>query len=85
MFVAYMYLFIFNPEAIVLWGGVSLNNGWKAGLILGFALVVLWTTGAGATFTGLVVVVGVLATLHAAFRRPVGEADFETAYTPATV
>jgi hypothetical protein len=50
-----------------------------------FSLAVLWLTGAGATFTGLVVVVAIISLSHAAVRKPPGEADFETAYTPATV
>ena len=85
IFVAYMYLFVFNPEPLNLGGWIVVDNNVKAVGIMVFSLVVLWLTGAGATFTGLVVVVAAIATVHAAFRRPQGEADFETAYTPATV
>jgi PRA1 family protein 1 len=81
---AYFYLYFLNPEPIVLLG-ISMDKNVKAAAIMLFSLVVLWLTGAGATFTGLVVVVGIIALTHAAVRKPPGEADFETAYTPATV
>lgn len=81
---AYFYLYFLNPEPLVV-AGITFDNNVKAGFILLFSLVVLWLTGAGATFTMLVVVVGIIAVTHAAIRRPPGEADFETAYTPATV
>lgn len=84
IFVAYMYLFVFNPEPVSV-AGITLDNHVKAAAIMTFSLVVLWLTGAGATFTSLLVVVAVIALAHAALRRPPGEADFETAYTPATV
>lgn len=80
----YVYLFFLNPEPFVI-AGFSIDNNVKAVVILFFSLVVLWLTGAGATFTTLVLVVGVIAVTHAAIRRPPGEADFETEYTPATV
>lgn len=80
----YVYLFFLNPEPFVI-AGMSIDNSMKAVVILFFSLVVLWLTGAGATFTTLVIVVGVIAVTHAAIRRPPGEADFETEYTPATV
>lgn len=81
---AYFYLYFLNPDPIVMLG-ITFDNNVKAAFIMLFSLVVLWLTGAGATFTGLVVVVGIIALTHAALRRPPGEADFETAYTPATV
>lgn len=81
---AYFYLYFLNPEPFVM-GGLTLDNNIKAVFIMLFSLIVLWLTGAGATFTVLVVVVGIIALTHAAIRRPPGEADFETAYTPATV
>lgn len=81
---AYFYLYFLNPEPIML-AGITFDNNVKAAFIMIFSLIVLWWTGAGAIFTGLVVVVGVIALTHAAVRRPPGEADFETAYTPATV
>lgn len=81
---AYFYLYFLNPEPIVLLG-ITFDNNVKAAFIMLFSLVVLWLTGAGATFTGLVVVVGLVSLTHAALRKPPGEADFETAYTPATV
>eukprot|EP00177_Eucheuma_denticulatum_P003346 GFKZ01006047.1.p1 GENE.GFKZ01006047.1~~GFKZ01006047.1.p1 ORF type:complete len:199 (-),score=27.08 GFKZ01006047.1:334-930(-) len=81
---AYFYLFFLNPEPLV-FAGITVDNNIKAAAITLFSLVVLWLTGAGATFTVLVVVVGIVAVTHAAIRRPQGEADFETAYTPATV
>lgn len=80
----YFYLFFINPEPFVI-AGMSIDNNMKAAAILLFSLVVLWLTGAGATFTTLVIVVSIIATTHAAIRRPPGEADFETEYTPATV
>lgn len=81
---AYFYLYFLNPEPLVV-AGITFDNNIKAAVIMLFSLVVLWLTGAGATFTVLVAVVGVVALTHAAVRRPPGEADFETAYTPATV
>lgn len=81
---AYFYLYFLNPEPLVV-AGISVDNNVKAAAIMLFSLVVLWLTGAGATFTVLVAVVGIVALTHAAVRRPPGEADFETAYTPATV
>lgn len=81
---AYFYLYFLNPEPLV-FAGITFDNNVKAAAIMLFSLVVLWLTGAGATFTGLVVVVAVVAVTHAAVRKPPGEADFETAYTPATV
>lgn len=81
---AYFYLFFLNPDSFKI-AGISLDNNAKAAAILLFSLVVLWLTGAGAAFTGLVVVVAVVALTHAAIRKPPGEADFETAYTPATL
>lgn len=81
---AYFYLYFLNPEPLVL-AGVTFDNNVKAAFITLFSLVVLWLTGAGATFTGLVFFVGIVALTHAALRKPPGEADFETAYTPATV
>lgn len=81
---AYCYLFFLNPEAFKV-AGVTLDNNFKAAVILLFSLVILWLTGAGAAFTGLVVFVGIVAIGHATFRKPPGEADFDTAYTPATV
>jgi PRA1 family protein 1 len=84
IFAAYFYLYFLNPEPIVVLG-ISMDKNVKAAAIMIFSLVVLWLTGAGATFTGLVVVVGIIAVTHAALRKPPGEADFETAYTPATV
>lgn len=81
---AYVYLYFLNPEPIVV-AGISLDNNVKAVFILIFSLIMLWLTGAGATFTTLVVVVAFISLTHAAIRRPPGEADFETAYTPATV
>lgn len=81
---AYVYLYFLNPEPIVI-AGISLDNNVKAVLIMIFSLIMLWLTGAGATFTTLVVVVALISLTHAAIRRPPGEADFETAYTPATV
>ena len=81
---AYVYLFFINPEPVVL-AGVTVDNNVKGVLVMLFSLIVLWLTGAGATFTLLVAVVGIIALGHAAIRRPPGEADFETAYTPATV
>lgn len=73
-----------NPDPLVL-GGVTIDNNVKGVVVMGFSLIVLWLTGAGATFTLLVAAVGVISLGHAAIRRPPGEADFETAYTPATV
>jgi PRA1 family protein 1 len=86
---AYFYLYFLNPEPIVALG-ITLDNNVKAAAIMLFSLVVLWLTGAGATFTGLLVVVAVIALTHAAVRKPPTEADFDTAYTgtpytPATV
>jgi PRA1 family protein 1 len=86
---AYFYLYFLNPEPIVALG-ITLDNNVKAAAIMLFSLVVLWLTGAGATFTGLLVVVGIIAVSHAALRKPPTEADFDTAYTgtpytPATV
>lgn len=81
---AYFYLYFLNPEPLVV-AGIPFDNNVKAGFIMLFSLVMLWLTGAGATFTVLVAVVGIIAITHAAVRRPPGEADFETAYTPATV
>jgi PRA1 family protein 1 len=81
---AYFYLYFLNPDPVVL-AGITFDNNVKAASITLFSLIVLWLTGAGATFTGLVVVVGIIALTHAAVRKPPGEADFETAYTPATV
>lgn len=81
---AYVYLFFLNPEPLVV-AGMSLDNNIKAVFILVFSLVMLWLTGAGATFTTLVVVVAIISLTHAAIRRPPGEADFDTVYTPATV
>lgn len=80
----YFYLYFLNPEPLVI-AGLTVDNNFKAAFITLFSLVILWLTGAGATFTVLVAVVGVIALTHAAVRRPPGEADFETAYTPATV
>ncbi|PXF44014.1 PRA1 family protein D [Gracilariopsis chorda] len=81
---AYFYLYFLNPEPLV-YGGITVDNNIKAAVITVFSLVMLWLTGAGATFTVLVAVVGIISLTHAAVRRPPGEADFETAYTPATV
>lgn len=81
---AYCYLFFLNPEPFK-FAGISMDNNVKALLITVASLIVLWLTGAGAAFTGLIVVVAVIACGHAAVRKPPGEADFETAYTPATV
>lgn len=81
---AYFYLYFLNPDPISV-AGMTVDNNVKAVVILFFSLIVLWLTGAGATFTTLVVVVAIISVTHAAIRRPPGEADFETAYTPATV
>lgn len=81
---AYFYLYFLNPEPLIV-AGLTIDNNIKAVLIMLFSLVMLWLTGAGATFTTLVVVVAIISLTHAAIRRPPGEADFETAYTPATV
>jgi PRA1 family protein 1 len=81
---AYFYLYFLNPEPLVV-AGITFDNNIKAASITLFSLIVLWLTGAGATFTGLVFFVGIVALTHAALRKPPGEADFETAYTPATV
>lgn len=81
---AYFYLYFLNPEPVTFLG-ITFDNNIKAAFIMLFSLVILWLTGAGATFTGLLLVVGIIAVTHAAVRRPPGEADFETAYTPATV
>lgn len=81
---AYFYLYFLNPEPLV-FAGITVDNNIKAASIVLFSLVMLWLTGAGATFTVLLAVVAIIAITHAAVRRPPGEADFETAYTPATV
>lgn len=81
---AYFYLYFLNPEPLVI-AGITFDNNIKAAFIMLFSLTMLWLTGAGATFTVLVVVVAIIALTHASVRRPPGEADFETAYTPATV
>lgn len=81
---AYAYLFLLNPEPIMI-AGLPVDNNAKAAIITFASLAVLWLTGAGAAFTSLIVVVGIIALGHAAVRKPPGEADFETAYTPATV
>lgn len=81
---AYFYLYFLNPDPIVV-AGITLDNNIKAAFIMLFSLIVLWLTGAGATFTVLLAVVAIVALTHAAVRRPPGEADFETEYTPATV
>lgn len=81
---AYSYLYFLNPEPLVI-AGITFDNNVKAAAITLFSLVVLWLTGAGATFSGLVFFVALVAVTHAALRKPPGEADFETAYTPATV
>jgi len=84
MLIAYVYLFVVHPEPLKL-GGVELDAKPKALLMVLLSVGVLWLTGAGATFTSLIVVVGVIALVHAAVRRPAGDLDFDTAYTPATV
>lgn len=81
---AYCYLFFLNPEPMLI-AGISFDNNVKAVAITIVSLIVLWLTGAGYAFTGLIFVVAVIALGHAALRKPPGEADFETAYTPATV
>ncbi len=81
---AYAYLFLLNPEPLKI-AGMDVGNNAKAGIVMFVAVATLWLTGAGAAFTSLIVVVGVIAIGHAAARKPPGEADFETAYTPATV
>lgn len=82
--VAYVYLFVVHPEPLRL-GGVDLDAKAKALMMVLLAMAALWLTGAGATFTSLIVVVAVIALAHAAVRRPAGDLDFDTAYTPATV
>jgi len=81
---AYAYLFLLNPEPIKI-AGMPVDNNAKAGLITASSVAVLWLTGAGAAFSSLIFVVAVVALGHAAVRKPPTEADFETAYTPATV
>lgn len=81
---AYFYLYFLNPEPLVVFG-ITFDNNIKAAAITLFSLVMLWLTGAGATFTGLVVFVGLVSATHAVLRKPPGEADFVTAYQPATV
>lgn len=81
---AYAYLFLLNPEPLKI-AGMDVGNNAKAGIVMFVAIATLWLTGAGAAFTSLIVVVAFIAIGHAAARKPPGEADFETAYTPATV
>ncbi|KAK4536307.1 hypothetical protein CDCA_CDCA08G2332 [Cyanidium caldarium] len=84
IFALYTYLFVLHPDPWVALGErLTIDNRAKSGIILVFSLVVLWLTGAGATFTSLLAVVGVIALGHAAIRKPPGEADFETAFQPA--
>jgi hypothetical protein len=84
IFAAYLYLFVLHPEALVL-GSLQLDNRAKSVFLLVFSLLLLGLTGAGATFTSLVAVVALIALVHATVRKPPGEADFETSYTPAVV
>lgn len=76
--VAYVYLFVVHPEPLRL-GGVDLDSKAKAVMMVLLSVAALWVTGAGATFTSLIVVVGVIALAHAAVRRPAGP------YTPDRV
>lgn len=82
--VAYVYLFVVHPEPLRL-GGVDLDAKAKALMMVLLAMAALWLTGAGATFTSLIVVVAVIALAHAAVRRPAGDLDFDTAYTPSSI
>eukprot|EP00184_Porphyridium_aerugineum_P008547 CAMPEP_0184691594 /NCGR_PEP_ID=MMETSP0313-20130426/399_1 /TAXON_ID=2792 /ORGANISM="Porphyridium aerugineum, Strain SAG 1380-2" /LENGTH=211 /DNA_ID=CAMNT_0027149339 /DNA_START=128 /DNA_END=763 /DNA_ORIENTATION=+ len=82
--VGYVYLFIMNPEPIH-FGGMELDNKGKMFVVVLLSLVVLWITGAGATFTGLLFTMGVLSSIHAALRKAHSEVDFETAYEPANL
>jgi len=75
----YMYLFVMNPDPIVV-KGATLDNRGKSATLGVFSLLVLWLTGAGGTFMTLVGVVGAVALLHAMMRKAPSEADFETAY-----
>ncbi|EME26628.1 prenylated Rab receptor 2 [Galdieria sulphuraria] len=84
IFAAYLYLFVFHADALV-FGNLQLDNRAKSIFLLVFSLLLLGLTGAGATFTSLVAVVALIAFIHATVRKPPGEADFETAYTPAVV
>lgn len=83
IFALYTYLFVMNPEPLRLFAErVTVGNREKSGVVVVFSLVVLWLTGAGATFTALLFVVAAIALGHAAVRKPPNEADFETAFQP---
>lgn len=84
IFAAYLYFFVLHPDALVV-GSLQLDNRAKSIFLLIISLLLLGLTGAGATFTSLVAVVTLIALIHASLRKPPGEADFETAYTPAVV
>jgi hypothetical protein len=79
IFALYTYLFALNPEPITALGDrVVLDSRGKSVVVLVFSLVILWLTGAGATFSTLLFVVATIAIAHAAIRKPPGEADFES-------
>ncbi|KAA8494039.1 PRA1 family protein D [Porphyridium purpureum] len=79
--VAYVYLFVMNPEPIEV-AGMHLDNKAKGVMVIVLSLIILWITGAGATFTGLLFTMAVLSSIHAALRKGSSEVDFETAYEP---
>jgi len=81
---AYVYLFVMNNEPITL-SGYEIDNKGKMVIVVLFSLVVLWLTGAGATFTGLLITMTILSSIHAAVRKSSNEVDFETAYEPVNI
>jgi hypothetical protein len=84
IFALYTYLFALNPEPITAFGEhLVLDSRGKSIVVLVFSLVILWLTGAGATFSTLLFVVATIALAHAAVRKPPGEADFETGFPGA--
>mmetsp|Transcript_3725 Transcript_3725/g.6515 ORF Transcript_3725/g.6515 Transcript_3725/m.6515 type:complete len:206 (-) Transcript_3725:48-665(-) len=81
---AYVYLFIMNAEPIPV-AGYEIDNKGKMVLVVLFSLIVLWITGAGATFTGLLFTMGIVSSIHAALRKSSNEVDFDTAYEPVNI
>mmetsp|Transcript_7762 Transcript_7762/g.14088 ORF Transcript_7762/g.14088 Transcript_7762/m.14088 type:complete len:202 (+) Transcript_7762:46-651(+) len=82
----YAYLFVVNPERIVLGNGKVIVEQRVKGVILAVcSLLSLWITGAGSTFATLLVVVSIISLVHILLRKPPDDADFNSSFPSSVV
>jgi len=76
----YYFMYIMHADRPLQVKGMVLDSRMKGVALAVVSLVILYITGAGATFTTLFMVVAVISLAHMAIRKPPSEADFDTVY-----